>query len=255
MLDAIVPSYRGRSQGHSERQSPARGKMSSLSQTTPIQIPLKPHRRAVPIPLSTHTISPEMIFEMSPVTSDFPHRSSLSFDDDHPPRTDSFVYDIPTFSSSKTHQQSKTRHSPSSSEHHSLDFEPSPDDIHTISRLRHPHSQRGHLALDEQDLSPESPRRRPRTMKITGFLPIKGERCDTDLQQDQNRPLERLSPGPRRGSYNSSPWILPGKGQGSDDGLGSSLADASPFEFERSLLRRIENQNRPRFAGLRTYCM
>lgn len=253
MLDAFTLPYRGRPQVKAE---PGRSNSMHTSmaptKTTPIQIPQRrrPITVAGALPYA-QPISPDMIFEMSPVTSDFPtNHTSFSLGRRNA-NNDSFVYSVPHFSTPKRRSSSKSRMSDSpSSSPRARGISHGSSDVPTI---KHPISRGGQCVLDDLDLSPDTPTREANTTRVTGFLPIKGDLHDQF--QDQNRPLQRLSPGPRRASYNSSPWILPGKGEGSDEDLASSQADVSPFEFERQLLRRIENQNRPRFAGLRSYCM
>lgn len=214
------------------------------SRSSPIQIPPK-RRPIVPTSFSpfTQALSPEMVFEMSPVASDFPRHTPFSLANSPTPRRD-FLYAIPKFSSPKPLGSSNS----GSSGKLKGSADASPPSYPSL--IKHPTPQRSHCALDECDLLPEASVRKA-TKKITGFKPLKGDMLDVQ-PQDQNVPLERLSPGPRRSSY-SSPWILPGKGEYTEEDLAYSQVDPSAFDYERQLLQRIENQNRPRLGGLRSY--
>jgi hypothetical protein len=63
-----------------------------------------------------------------------------------------------------------------------------------------------------------------------------------------SKPVERLSPPPRRASYSSSPWILPSKDNVEDD-IAYSQMDPNLLEFKRHLLRRIENRDSSRLMS------
>ncbi|TEB22727.1 hypothetical protein FA13DRAFT_1740633 [Coprinellus micaceus] len=255
MLDAISLHHRRAS--HLEPAS-ARSTMQGAApaKSSPIQIPQK--RR--PIMLSspyTHTISPEMVFEMSPLSSDFPVcHGSFSVSASSVKGDTKFLYSIPLFPSPKRRENSELAPTRSTSSFRTTNSSPlsrnNSSGSNDVPNVKYPAPRRGHSMLDDNDLSPEPPSHASSTTKVTGFRPIKGELFETQFE-DQYRP--RLSPGPRRDSYTSSPWILPGKGEGSGEGSAYSQADPNPFEFERQLLRRIENQNRPRFAGLRPFCV
>lgn len=214
------------------------------TRSSPIQIPQK-RRPMVPTSFSplTQALSPEMIFEMSPTTSDFARHTPFSLANSPTPRRD-FLYNIPKFSSPKLPGSGAS----GSSEKVNASLDASPPT--NISIVKHPTPRRSHSFLAECDLLLEAPNAK-HTTKITGFLPMKGDILDVQ-PQDQNVPLERLSPGPRRSSY-SSPWILPGKGERTEEDLAYSQVDPSAFDYERQLLQRIENQNRPRLGGLRSY--
>jgi len=211
--------FRGRTSTQVQRAA------STPPKTSPIQIPLR--RRPTTIPSlspTSHTLSPEMIFEMSPVTNDTPPHSPFSLH--HVSPTETFVYSLPSLSSPPTPRHLKNF------------IEADPLNIRQTSFIMK------QCVLDDQDIVPESPTRQPSTTRITGFRPLR------DLQDENQRLpcLERLSPGPRS-SHNASPWIISGHGSGPEEDIAYSQADPSAFDYERQLLRRIQNQSRLRFPG------
>lgn len=68
--------------------------------------------------------------------------------------------------------------------------------------------------------------------KISGFVPL-----FQSPAASPTRTLGRLSPP--SSSFSSSPWILPGSRDSSDDDVSSS---PSAFEFDKYLIQRIESQ-------------
>ncbi|KAJ3518354.1 hypothetical protein NMY22_g13719 [Coprinellus aureogranulatus] len=254
MVDAIQSLHR---RGRASKIETSSMHGAAPAKSSPIQIPQK--RR--PIMLSTpypQDISPEMVFEMSPVSSDFSasiRHGSFTASASSVKADTKFLYSIPLFPSPKRQDSSEIHPTQSNSSLKTGNSSPLSRNnsslSHDVPNVKHPMSRRGHSMLDDTELSPEPPVPESRTTRIRGFCPTKGEFYDTQFE-DQYRPLEPLSPGPRRDSF-TSPWILPGKGEGSDEDLAYSQVDTSHFDFKAQLLRRIENQNRPRFASLRSF--
>ncbi|PPQ81279.1 hypothetical protein CVT25_015063 [Psilocybe cyanescens] len=93
--------------------------------------------------------------------------------------------------------------------------------------------------------------RRPNpTTKITGFTPI----IDYQPSSDESLGPKKLvlPPPPRRSSYSSSPWILPGRGDHREEDISYSQTDPSIFEFHNHLLQRMENRDSSRFKPVHT---
>ena len=84
------------------------------------------------------------------------------------------------------------------------------------------------------------------TTRITGFIPINDHQ--PPMADHPSRPVERLSPSPRRPSHSQLPWILPGNDNAEDD-VAYSQMDPTMFEFKRHLLRRIENRDASQFMS------
>lgn len=251
----LQQSLHRRGRPHQLESATTRTKMHGAAppKSSPIQIP--PKRKPMALyPSFPQPMSPELLFDMSPESSDpSVSRESLSAAASSVKGDADLLYFIPLHPATDSSDSNPTQSSASLKTSTSSPLaRNTSSDSHEFPNVKHPVSRRGHLVLDENDLSPEPPRRESSTTRVTGFHPIKGPVHDAQFE-DQYRPVERLSPGPYWDSFTSSPWILPGKGESSDEGLAYSQA-ADPNEFKRQLLRRIENQNRPRFAALRSYC-
>lgn len=250
MHDAISLHRRGRPHQLETAATARTTKMhgTAPAKSSPIQIPQK-RNPMVLYPPYAHAMSPEMLFDMSPESSD-PSRDSFSAAASSVKAEPAFHYYIPLNPSSERQNNSESK--PTKSSPNSPLSRNDSSGSTDVPNVKHPVSRRGHtLVLDENDLSPEGPSRKSSTTRVTGFHPIKGAQF---VGEDQYRPVERLSPGPNWDSFTSSPWILPGRGESSgEEGIACSQV-ADPHDFKRQLLRRIENQNRPRFAALRSYC-
>ena len=88
------------------------------------------------------------------------------------------------------------------------------------------------------------------TTKITGFVPlIEHQHLVSD---EPRKPVQTLTPPPRRPSFSSSPWILPGRGRSHEMDACYSQADPSALEFREHLLRRMDSRDASRLKTLRT---
>jgi hypothetical protein len=87
------------------------------------------------------------------------------------------------------------------------------------------------------------------TTKISGFTPLIDHQPPMGADRP-SRPTIPLVPPPRRGSYSSSPWILPGRSDLCEDDVSYSLADPSPVEFRQHLIRRMECRDPSRMKSL-----
>ena len=206
---------------------------SRCKPATPIEIPRRP--RFMPSPVTTpmeQSSSPDLIFEMSPTSSNFPIHAM----DDHQP----FMYSVPIFQPradltwprrKAPRQGVMPSRQPAPAPVEAQRSEPSPSNVTDGTECR------------------DIPRTQS-TTKITGFCPINADQPST--LEEPPKPLERLSPPPRKSSYFPSPWLLPGRSDRYDEDISYSLADPAAFEFQRHLLRRIENKDSSRFASLRS---
>jgi hypothetical protein len=194
--------------------------------------------------------SPDLIFEMSPISSispPFNHSIPLSTSNnlnDHA----LFVYSPPVYippcrTNKETHIStihSRQRVMPS------LTAAPVSAVHRNVWRTQTTHAEDVN-DYDNNNGTPQSEKKKlPRaqsTTKITGFIPIVEHQ--PSMADHPSKPVERLSPPPRRASYSSSPWILPSNDNDEDD-IAYSQMDPSLLEFKRHLLRRIENRDSSR---------
>ncbi|KAF8967098.1 hypothetical protein BDZ97DRAFT_1903508 [Flammula alnicola] len=244
-------------------KSPERlSRYSRFKPSTPIEIPIcrRPAASSSPSP-DGHPASPDMLFEMSPVSSNSPPLSSVyptsrsNEINNHEP----FMYHVPTFRPCPAGPGTGTQLRRKFSRQRVM---PSRHDSGTIplaaelAEARHTKSYTLPRSEDVHATFPQHQHRgmeqTPSTTKITGFSPINDHH---PLAFDQpSRPTIPLNPPPRRSSYSSLPWILPGKSDRYEDDVSYSQVDPSAFEFRRHLLRRIEHQDPSRFKSLHSQC-
>ncbi|KAF9534522.1 hypothetical protein CPB83DRAFT_340900 [Crepidotus variabilis] len=216
---------------------------------TPIEIPRR--QRHVPSPLNSPTAypsSPDLVFEMSPISATYSPLSTMfsvaSMPPDHPEEDEPFMYRVPVFRSSGLEDRSwprptRSRESPMPSRNSSN------GPISHTRRAESPHNDPVIITGDfgdgfDEGMSTHS------TTKITGFFPLKPDQPPTaDLLP---KFVGRLSPPPRRSSFAPAPWASSGSGCTEED-MSYSQVDPSAFEFQRHLIRRIESKDR--FASLR----
>ncbi|CAA7261443.1 unnamed protein product [Cyclocybe aegerita] len=231
--------------------------------SNPIEIPRC--RRSGPASFNSPMdgpMSPDLIFEMSPISPTFPSLSTMypmplspsnkmTEQDLATSPNEPFMYSVPVFRpcppSSGTWPRSKTARQgvmPS----RKLNAIPI-----TAHGRQHRRKEICAAIFDVFDDSAHVPGpddcgvpRTQSTTKITGFSPINEYQPVCDQPQ---KPTRRLSPPPRRSSFSSSPWILPGKSDCYEDDVSSSPIDAGALEFRRHLLGRIENKTASRFAS------
>ncbi|RDB17896.1 hypothetical protein Hypma_000801 [Hypsizygus marmoreus] len=198
------------------------------------------------------SLSPDLIFEMSPVSSNIPSPSHYAFGFQNSPQNnqEQFLYSFPTVTAhyTSTRRQplqnrqfqttvSQQAHFPTSDAKRYTSLSSPADDVFDgISCL----SSTPSTTVVTKTAS---------TTKITGFTPA------TLISTQRSSPVRslktrRLSPPPRSSSYSSSPWILPGKSDVKDGESASFETEPTSFEFERHLMRRIEKQNPLRFRGV-----
>lgn len=228
--------------------------------STPIEIPTR--RRAVMSPIHSsptgRPTSPEMIFEMSPVASEFPSSAqflgfsaSQMYNDQDP-----FMYHFPVFTARDFNSKHTSRHTS-----HVMTEASIPTMAKNSSALgqvqRCPAALAKVNGIDPSDTHSSSIIRHATpvmTTKITGFVPINPVQtpisstvCDSRRQSISPK---SLSPPPRRSSFSPSSWLHAGKADIQDDDLASIESDPIPFDFERYLMQRMENQKSSRFRGL-----
>ncbi|KAF8158239.1 hypothetical protein B0H34DRAFT_446900 [Crassisporium funariophilum] len=228
--------------------------------STPIEIPRR--RRSLLSPLSSpveRSWSPDLIFDMSPSSPNFPlsaHQviplSTSSKANSYEP----FMYTVPAFNPCNVtsgmripKKRSRQRVMPSATAvpigaeyrvpRNHISPVPIVDSTRTQTRTEH--------QSDIASVSIQS------TTKITGFIPLIEHQ--PPMSERPSRPVKRLSPPPRKESYSSSPWILPGKSDCQEDDVAYSQVDPSGLEFQRHLLGRIENRDTARFRSFHAACL
>lgn len=221
----------------------------------PIEIPILRRPSSSPLDSADGPTSPDMIFEMSPISPTFPSLSNM-YPNSARPTTETntnepFMYYIPTFrrsprngtqlrskiarrvmpSKALTTVPARTKFLPAGSS----EGPPPRDELPDNARAGFPQSIPRCVTVSQS------------TTKISGFTPLIDQ---PPMGADQpSRPTIPLSPPPRRGSY-SSPWILPGRSDRYEEDISYSLADPSLLEFRQHLLRRMECQDSSRMKSL-----
>lgn len=218
--------------------------------STPIEIP---RPSSSPLDSADEPISPDMIFEMSPISPTFTPLSNMypnstrSTTETNP--NEQFMYHIPTFRRSPQGNGTQLRSKiarrimpskalttlPARTEFRSSEGRSLRDERPDTVRAGFPQSIPHCVTVSES------------TTKISGFTPLIDP---PPMGADQpSRPTIPLSPPPRRGSY-SSPWILPGRGDRYEEDTSYSLVDPSLLEFRQHLFRRMEYQDSSRMKSL-----
>ncbi|KAF8208589.1 hypothetical protein K438DRAFT_1961187 [Mycena galopus ATCC 62051] len=210
--------------------------------SSPIEIP---GRHDEPEPASERTISPELIFEMEPFSLDLsstyysfgqsPSTTPRQTDDRERP----LLYSFPVASRLNTDRPHST---PQSTASLSL-----PPISHTLKPPAKTHRRTRTLQLNTPAQTPPTidPAHAIRAVpihKITGFKPDFAVQTPEARLPVKRAPREKpLAPPPR--SASSRPWLLPGRGEASDDELSRSLEmDPTAGDFTQYLLRRIDSQ-------------
>ncbi|KAF9561337.1 hypothetical protein CPC08DRAFT_707470 [Agrocybe pediades] len=196
-------------------------------------------------PAGDQNLSPDLLFEMSPVSKNSPigtAPSSTNSSLDQP-----FMYRAPSFKP----------------------LPPKPlsgQSFHSTKNLCSDTSGAGSVFTGPKTARlPETPktavfpslqpdlygakRTQPKT-KITGFVPLFEHQ--PPASDEGSKPKRPPLPPPRR-SPHSSPWILSGTSDPHGTCVGSySLTDPSALEFHHHLLRRIDNRDSSRLKSLHT---
>jgi len=231
---------------------------SRCKPSTPIEIPKRPRPFVSPLisPVDQPK-SPDLIFEMSPVSSvsssPFNHTIPLSTSNkmnSHAP----FIYSVPVYIP-PCHTNAGTRVSTMRSRQQAIPSStavPSSAVASNVWRTRSTSAENINNDLDSHDENSQSDgnglARAHSTTRIIGFKPIIEHQ--PPMTDRPSKPIGRLSPPPRRASHSSSPWILPGNDNIEED-IAYSQVDPGIFEFKRHLLRRIENRDANRFMSFR----
>lgn len=238
-----------------ERHS--RHSRSRLKASMPIAIP--PRRKSPP---ENHSHSPDMIFDMSPISPTFSPTSSL-FPSTSRPKSDElrspehFMYNIPIFRNPPDGAASHLRQQ-IARQNDILLRNDSVDSLRTGPEFVNPRNgerSTSHASDAAQTVVSQQEHLRNRKthattkITITGFVPINEHQ--PPIHEKPPRPTIPLHPPPRTTSYASSSRAPIDKGE---DEVSYSQADPSLFEFQRHLLRRIENQDPSRFKRPSTQC-
>ncbi|EAU85937.2 hypothetical protein CC1G_02960 [Coprinopsis cinerea okayama7 len=242
-------SYPHRGRGRPDISSTTTGSMP-LKPSAPIQIPAG-RRSAVLSSTSNYSqpTSPDTVFEMSPITTEFVGHQRPSFSLAQNERSaESFLYNFPSFSGRQP-QTISDKNSPTPPDCYGAALCQRNRVADPLAIRMSPPPPKSSCVLDEYDLSP-------------GFVyPDEGSRSSPskenyDYFQPRSRRLGRLSPGPRLPSSSTSPWIMQGRGDAAAEDtidVAYSHMDPSAFEFQRHLLQRIETQKPSHIMNMRSY--
>ncbi|KIM43245.1 hypothetical protein M413DRAFT_444054 [Hebeloma cylindrosporum] len=220
--------------------------------STPIEIPILRRPSSSPLNSSEEPKSPDMIFEMSPVSPTFPSLSKMYPNSGNSTTetntNEPFMYHIPTFRRSPQGNGTQLRSKIARRVMPSKALTTVPAKTEFLPAR----SSEGRSSRDERIANAHAgfpqPTASQTTTKISGFTPLIDHQPPMAADQP-SRPTIPLSPPSRRGSY-SSPWILPGRSDRYEEDISYSLADPGPLEFRQHLLRRIECQDSSRMKSL-----
>lgn len=209
--------------------------------TAPIEIPhrCRPAVSRTPPSSVGRPTSPDLIFEMSPVSSESPSagRFAFSFSASKQLEQEPFMYHFPVLAP-RLHPDRRMQRTATNTIY-------SPPKSPSISNTKHRRSPLSQLNNDDIMTTSSTTTKVMSTTKITGFTPPLQHPLSVQTPCSPARSLNtrRLSPPPRSSSYSSSPWILPGKCDILEGESTSLETDPSAFDFEKHLIRRIDNQN------------
>lgn len=249
--------------------------------SAPVQIPAS--RRPAPSVLVSNNgssglgLTPDAVFDMSPVSSEFGSSSSPS---SHTDRSGKFLYNLPTLPHHPPFPATGPRRTagrygaqspspPNPSEDRSAEVASRhrvSDPLAPRQASRSPYLCKGSNVLDEYDLSPGG-------MSPDSYSPMKENHRSPPLAFQRTSGLRSqgsfssiarptLSPGPRQPLGETSPWLFPGRGtqdeysDGPGSGKGSkkssredlvgscsySHVDPGVFEYKNHLLKRLESR-------------
>lgn len=238
---------------------------ASHNHSTPIEIPRRKSSSSsfcIESPTGRPS-SPELIFAMSPVSSDVP-LSSLStisvpkMNDQEP-----FLYHFPMLPADRAHPTlNRFRPTPHSAAALVTSSSSTPIQNVTNTQLRrkerlfaaHRKPSQDNRQSHHSSAATQAIRMTP-VKKIIGFTPTVSNQPSTPVTI---RPAIHLAQPSRYDTpFSSPPWMLPG-GRMESEGTSSDESDPFDFEFERYLSRRIENERpvrirraRPMSSGMR----
>ncbi|KAF7365461.1 hypothetical protein MVEN_00419100 [Mycena venus] len=213
--------------------------------SAPIEIP---GRHNEPESAPERTTSPELIFEMEPFSPLDPSPTNYSSgpSTSRKPKKDDrerpLLYTFPVASRLNT---DRLRPTPQSTASLSL-----PPISHKPFSKSHRRSHTLQLESPSQSpptIDPSHAIRAVPIHKITGFKPDFAAQAPEGRRRTKKAPREKPPappPGSSSRSFSSSrPWLLPGRGESSDDELLRSLEmDPSAGDFTQYLLQRIDSQ-------------
>ncbi|KAJ7242875.1 hypothetical protein B0H12DRAFT_841888 [Mycena haematopus] len=216
--------------------------------SSPIEIP---GRHNEPDFASERTTSPDLIFEMEPFSLDLsstyytfgPSHATTSRKTDDRERP--LLYSFPVVSRPNTDHPRPTPQRQSTA---SLSLPPM---SHKPPAQTHRRAHTLQLQTPTQTpptIDPSHAIRAVPIHKITGFMPdFPAAQAPEARPPIKKAPREKPPAPPRRSSSrsfsSSRPWLLPGRGEASDDELSRSLeVDPTAGDFTQYLLRRIDSQ-------------
>jgi hypothetical protein len=217
--------------------------------SAPIAIPRRRNYSPAAMSPRRRAQSPDLLFPMSPETSDYPVFSPE--DEDEKP----LLYPFPSFAHLLTSHAQTTRYASSRSGPSCID-ENSSDGRHSPKPASYSKNPYAYLRHEYKTLTPRDQNTPPvkRTPTVQrGFKPMISTAVpDVDYDSmagSSSRP--RLPPPSRRPSFTSSPWVHIGSGSSNTDyymdgGL-SVEPDAIGLDFGQFLMRRMDERCPARF--------
>lgn len=219
--------------------------------STPIEIPWRRRPSTYSPQFSVEqSQSPDMIFEMSPITSNFPSPQSTS---PLPPRhsydREPFLYHFPVLKNCNVNAPNRL-HTPM--RRHEIPVS------HTFAFARPGHRRRRRATEHEPDENVPSfsstyggttDTKKPTTTRIVGFSPTLPPSCSQCNSNQAPSTQECLPPPTGRSAFPWSPWILPGQSNVQGEDILSVDTNSGSIGLEEYLLRRTENTQRL-FNGL-----
>ncbi|KAL0960882.1 hypothetical protein HGRIS_005894 [Hohenbuehelia grisea] len=219
--------------------------------STPIQIPARRHINSSSHSPTSHNrpMSPDLIFPMSPEYSSPAGQYSFRYSTAVMMDREPFMYSYPSF---PIHDAAAQKEISPLRDALCPSVSPSPEEVEITITSPPRHQQRGRTLSSRHS---HGVIRATPAKKITGFKPALPTNLSGSGKAQGAAPSRRsgrLSPPPRRSSFSSSPWILPGKGELLDGDVGSLEAVPYALDFEKYLMGRIESEKRVSFNRLRT---
>jgi hypothetical protein len=179
--------------------------------SSPVEIPRR-HRCPSTYQLQDHSKSPDMIFEMSPITSNFASPPSIrSFSQDSYDQ-EPFLYHFPVFSAHNVSRDNHLLNAPT--RYHGIPIS------HVFTPTKNVcNRQRRTVERGTDENVPSFPAsttiiRMPPTTKIVGFSPALPTNCAQRNSAQASPPQDRLSPMPQSPVLLWSSWALTGENNG-----------------------------------------
>lgn len=213
--------------------------------STPIEIPSRQKTIVSSYLLSPvgRPTSPELVFEMSPISPNFSSPSHyLGFSaSETSPQSERFMYSFPVYTG-RPHERDDLCQ-------RRLSVPTTGSDPTYTLRHTSPRDPLADCDCEQDDIPQSTEYHTCSTTKIAGFVPVFSTEPRISTATSPAQPLQHLSPPPRKCSYSTSPWLIPGRGPNQNYHAGdvmSAEADPTVLDFGCYLLQRMQNQKSSR---------